>query len=164
MVEINSVIFSPCDEFTFQIQIWAWWVIKKRHVWPNPTYQCHSNHSSSELMILNLCWWKWTAFKGGVFVWSTEVCDTHGFSKHSHELWELMREERQHSCEGAETRREEDEERQLLLRIHWHLVEHCLQTDTHTHTRAHTHTRTQRDKDTHTHRQTHTRTQRESQC
>lgn len=43
---------------------------------------------------------------------------TYRFSKNPHELWELMCEERQHRCEGAETGRKQNEERQLFLGIH----------------------------------------------
>lgn len=56
------------------------------------------------------------------------------FGKDAHEFRELMREQSQHGGEGAEAGREEDEEGELLLGVHRHLVEHCF-TRTQTHTK-----------------------------
>lgn len=50
---------------------------------------------------------------------------TYCFGKDTHELRELMCEHGQHGSEGAKARCEEDEEGELFLRVHGHLVESC---------------------------------------
>ena len=50
---------------------------------------------------------------------------THGLRDDAHGLGVLVGEQSEESGEGAQARREEDEERQLLLRVDGHVVERC---------------------------------------
>lgn len=45
--------------------------------------------------------------------------NTHSFCEDAHEFRELVCQEGQHGCEGAQSRREEDEEGELLLGVNW---------------------------------------------
>lgn len=49
--------------------------------------------------------------------------NTHSFCEDAHEFRELMCQEGQHGCEGAQSSREEDEEGELLLGVNWDFME-----------------------------------------
>ncbi len=53
------------------------------------------------------------------------ACSSDRLGDDAHGLGVLVCEEREQRGEGAQPRREEDEERKLLLRVHRHLVERC---------------------------------------